>query len=179
MSRVVTFGIVVVLAGCGGGQKPTTPSALVATPAPAPAPTPDPTAELHQAVIAWGEQLCACPDEACSRRVGDDFRAWAETHDAELSSPEFDDDRAELGATFARCAKQHSPAQEAIAAFVAASDAMCRCSDKSCADDVNADLERAMEKYKDVQGTDDEARSLEPIMKRYMECSMRAMGATP
>lgn len=68
-------------------------------------------------------------------------------------------------------------ADEAIAAFKKAADAMCACKDKACADKVNADLEKTMEKYKDTKGTEAQAKSLEPVMKKFMECSMKAMGA--
>jgi Sec-independent protein translocase protein TatA len=67
-------------------------------------------------------------------------------------------------------------AGEAIGAMKKAADDMCACKDKACADKVNAALEKTMEKYKDVKGTEADGKKLEPIMKKMMDCSMKAMG---
>lgn len=71
-----------------------------------------------------------------------------------------------------------SAADEAIAALSVAADDMCKCKDKLCADRVNADLKKTMEKYGQTKATEAQIKSIEPVMRRFAECLRKATGPT-
>lgn len=163
--------------GACGGSAANAPSPAPVAPAPAPAPAPDPEAALQAELHAQRDASCACDDRVCFDRRGDDHRAWAADHEAALASPSMQSALDEYTSAIAVCGGRFlSPADQAVEEFRASSVAMCRCTDKACADAVNQALEQKMERYRDVKGTEEQARALEPIMKRYMDCSMRAYG---
>ena len=152
----------------------------------APTPTAAPAASRPGAAVladaaALRDTICACRDEDCLRAPSAAYGTFFSRHaEADLEAASWD--LAPIATTIDYCqarVRQDTLADQAVATFVATADAMCACKDKACTDRVNADLEAAMERYKDVKGTEAQARSLEPVMQRYMQCSMSAMGASP
>jgi hypothetical protein len=169
------------LAACG---KPGAQPATVPTAPPAPAAAPTPREAVLADAAALRDAICACREPTCLEGPSATYDQLASRHSAdELEAATWD--LAPIDATVAFCRDRvrmgsaDPLAVEAIATFERAAESMCACKDKPCAERVNVELEAAMERYKDVKGTEAQARSLEPTMKRYMECSMRVVGVEP
>jgi hypothetical protein len=143
----------------------------------------DAATDLVGTLSNFKDELCACKDAACAKRVdakivalvssGEDATMTAGTKFA--AAPTLD----EMGKCRLRLtghAEMSGVADDAIEELIALKDQMCACKDKACAERVTEEMMKMGEKHKDTKATESQMRAASGITEELTKCMSRAMG---
>jgi len=184
-----------------GAKKPDDPTTKTAT---AEVTTPPATGDAGDLIKKAADEVCACKDADCAKKVGTRMQKWAMAKMATLKTPaeqkaffaqlqgkyKADMDRGKKCAdklkgtstTTTKAPPTGGPVGPAVAMFKKFTDEMCACKDVACSGTVQKKM-MAWGKAQKVKPNANDMKALMGIQKRFASCFMRlrkgAMKPTP
>jgi hypothetical protein len=159
-------------------------------------------AEVMAKMVTFRDQMCACKDSACAKRVSDDMTTWSVEMSKQQQDPpkmsEAEQKRAmEIGTTMGECMQKAMSADDgnsnpnvdtsasaAMAKMGEFKDQMCACKDSDCAKRVSDDMtvwsqKMAAEQKNPPKMTEADMKRATELGTRMGECMQAAMAPAP